>query len=108
MNTLTTYLNAANSTVLAQGYDPGVTPTFNAPWMSFFRTFGGQVIGTIIVCLVVVIAVAAIMWVISKLGGSGAGQTMGLKALGIAAIAAVIIGSAGGAVAWFSGFQIFG
>lgn len=108
MHATQTPLETPGMSVLAKGYDPGITPKFDAPWMDVFKTLGGQIIGTVIAALVVVVVIAAVLWVVSKLGGSGAGQTMGLKALLIAMVAAAIIGSAGGAIAWFSGFQLFG
>lgn len=108
MNAIYSAATGAGASLLAKGYDPGITPKFDAPWMSVLRTLGGQIVGTVIALLLVVMVIAAVLWVISKLGGSGSGQTMGLKALLISLVAAAIIGSAGGAIAWFSGFQLFG
>lgn len=93
--------------VLAKGYDPGIKPRFDAPWMDFFRTLGGQIIGTVIACLVIFMVIAAVVWVASKIFGAGAGQTMGLQGLLIGVIAAAVIGSVGGAVMYFSGIPLF-
>ncbi|SMX91385.1 hypothetical protein BI49514_02395 [Brevibacterium iodinum ATCC 49514] len=96
-----------STAVLAQGYDPGVEPRFDAPWMGFFRTLGGQILGTIMACIVIFMGIALAFWVASKIGGSGAGQSMGAKALLIGLAACVIMGSLGGAAMYFSGLSLF-
>lgn len=107
MNVMHTEIINTSLDVIAKGYDPKITPKFNAPWMDVFRTLGGQIMGTVIACLVIFMVIAAVVWVASKIFGAGAGQTMGLQGLLIGVIAAAIIGSVGGAVMYFSGIALF-
>lgn len=107
MKTLSLDVTNAAYSLYAKGYDPGVKPKFDAPWMGVFKTLGGQIAGTVIVLLFIVVVIGALVWAASKFAGVGPGQEKGLQILGISAIAAVVIGSAGGAIAWFSGLSLF-
>lgn len=107
MNAITTSLVINSVDLLAKGYNPKIKPKFDAPWMQFFRTLGGQIMGTVIACLVIFMVIAALLWVASKIFGAGNGQTMGLQGLIIGVIASAIIGSVSGAVMYFSGIPLF-
>lgn len=97
-------------TLLAgKGLDPGVKPSFEAPWIkNFLRTLGGQIIGTVIVALVIALVLAACIWAYGKLASQSAASSFGIGALFTILIAAAIVGSAGGAIAWITGFKLFG
>lgn len=94
-------------TVLAQGYDPGITPNFNAPWMPSLQNVGGMVTATAIVLLAVVVVVGAVVWVAGKLSNTGGAQNAGISILLWGVVAAVIIGSTGGIIAWATGIPLF-
>ena len=100
------------SLITAGGFDPDISPSGttseNAPWLDYLQTLGGHIVATILVCLVIVMVVAALLWVAGKLGAGGAAQQGGLSALLWALVAAAVIGSASGAILWFSGADLFG
>jgi small multidrug resistance pump len=101
-------MNALTSlSVMASGYDPGITPNFNAPWMPSVQSVGGMIVATAIVLLGIVIVIGAVLWVAGKLGAGGTAQSAGLSVLAWGVAAAVIIGSIGGIISWATGIPLF-
>ncbi|MGM7670248.1 hypothetical protein [Microbacterium sp. A93] len=93
--------------VVAQGYNPGISPNFNAPWMPSLQNIGGMVMATAIVVLGIVLVLGAVLWAAGKLGAGPNAQGAGLKVLLYGTLGAVIIGSAGGIIAWATGVPLF-
>jgi small multidrug resistance pump len=101
-------MNALTSlSVMAKGYNPGITPNFNAPWLPSVQSVGGMIVATAIVLLGVLIVIGAVTWVVGKLGSFGNAQSAGLTIILVGVVAAVIIGSVGGIIAWASGIPLF-
>ncbi|MGW9550877.1 hypothetical protein ACWG8W_07465 [Citricoccus zhacaiensis] len=96
-----------NMAVLAQGYDPGIIPNFNAPWMPSLQNVGGMVMATAIVVLGVVLILGAVLWAAGKFGAGSNTQGAGLKVVMYGTLAAVVIGSAGGIISWATGVPLF-
>lgn len=90
------------------GYDPGVAPQFDAPWITPLRDLVGQGAGTVIVFLVLTLVVSAVVWATSKAFSMQAGQTVGLAGVVISLVAAMLVGAAGAMIQWSSGLGIFG
>ncbi|GFZ85316.1 hypothetical protein [Nesterenkonia alkaliphila] len=91
------------------GINPGVSPNMGAPWVqNFLQTFAGQIIGTAIVCFVITAVIGLIVWGGSKMFGASAGQSMGIQGFIVSLVAALLVGSIGGAIMWFSGWNLFG
>lgn len=93
--------------VLAQGYDPGIIPNFDAPWMPSLQNVGGMIMATAIVVLGIVLILGAVLWAAGKLGAGSKAQDAGLNVLLYGTLGAVVIGSAGGIVAWATGVPLF-
>lgn len=97
------------NSVLAKGVDPGVKPSLDAPWIkNFLQTFAGQIVGTAIICFVIVAVLGLIVWGFSKATGMSQGSEKGLGAFVAALVGALLVGSVGGAIAWASGWNLFG
>ena len=75
------------------GYDPGVSPQFDAPWINPLRDLVGQGAGTVIVILVLTLIISALVWLIGIFVSLGA---------------AMVVGAAGAMIQWSSGLGIFG
>ncbi|HJG79288.1 MAG TPA: DUF6112 family protein [Brevibacterium senegalense] len=90
------------------GYDPGVSPQFDAPWINPLRDLVGQGAGTVIVILVLTLIISALVWAFSKIGGMQGGQTAGLIGIFVSLGAAMVVGAAGAMIQWSSGLGIFG
>ena len=92
---------------MSAGYDPGISPQFDAPWMGQLQDLFGQIGGTAIIVCVLGVFITAIVWAVSKAVGSQAGQTVGGIGFLVAVGAAVLIGSASGLIQWASGINLF-
>ncbi len=93
--------------VLAGGYDPGVTPNFNAPWMDQLQNIGGMVLATALVLFVIAVVAGLVVWLFGKLSGGGRAQDTGLSILLWGVVAAVVVGSIGGIISWATGVPLF-
>ncbi|MFC0248438.1 hypothetical protein ACFFIO_07980 [Citricoccus parietis] len=102
-------MNALTSlSVMASGYDPGVKPNLDAPWMPELQNIGGMVLGTALVLFVIAIGVGLAVWLFGKIGpGGGRAQEGGLSILLWGVVASIIIGSLGGLIAWATGIPVF-
>ena len=90
------------------GTNPGITPDVNAPWNeNFLQEFGGQILGPAIVFLAISIGISVIIWAASSWGNSSGGQGLGVKGVVIGIVGAIVVGSAAGAITWFSGWSLF-
>lgn len=94
--------------VVAGGYDPGVTPNFDAPWMPQLQSIGGMVLATALVLFVIAIVAGLAVWLFGKIGpGGGRAQEGGLSILLWGVLAAVAVGSIGGIIGWSTGVPLF-
>lgn len=90
------------------GTNPGISPDMSAPWIqNFMQEFGGQLVATAIVFIGIGMAVALVIWVAGSWGNSSSAQGAGVKGLIICVAAAIVAGSIGGAITWFSGWSLF-
>ncbi|QCU77993.1 hypothetical protein E7744_07205 [Citricoccus sp. SGAir0253] len=100
-------MNVLTAVTLAGGYNPGISPNFNAPWLPTVQSVGGMVVATAIVVLGIVVVAGLLMWVAGKLGAGGRAQETGLSILLWGVVAAAVIGSIGGIIAWATGIPLF-
>ena len=90
------------------GIDPGVSPDMSAPWIqNFLQTFAGQMVGTAIVAFVITGVLGLLVFGGSKVFGASTGQSIGIQGFLWSIGGALLVGSIAGAIAWFSGWQIF-
>lgn len=83
--------------------DPGVTINFDYwPFAAELQNAVGGLAGIALILLVAAVVISGVAWAISRAAGAGKMQTVTGAAFLIAALAAVIIGSASGAIGWFS------
>lgn|SRR5690625_1305410 len=95
-------------TSLIQGYAPeNVEPSYDAPWMGLLNDGAGWIVGTVLVVIVILLVVGAMIWVAGKLGGSGRAQDVGVTFILWTVVAAVVVGAAGGIIAWAAGLDWF-
>lgn len=75
-------------------------PSFDAPWMDWFRGYVGWGLATLIAVLVIVTAVGAGLWVWGKMINSSRPQESGITGAVLSMVAAAIITVAGSAIMW--------
>lgn len=97
----------ANALVLAEGFDPGVTPNSDAPWFSWFQNFTGSVVGTLILASVLLLAIGVTIALIGRAASSQGAQKIGIGALVIGLIGVVLLGGISGLVFWLTGQSLF-
>lgn len=94
---------------MLQALGPGdVSPTYDAPWMGLLNDGAGWVLGTLLVVVAVLLGVGALMWIAGKLGGGSRAQEVGITIVLWTVVGAIVIGGAGGLIAWAAGLELFG
>ena len=93
----------AASSVLAEGFDPGVTPNSDAPWQGFT----GSIVGTLILVSVAILAIGVAIALIGRAVSNSMAQKVGIGGVLIGIIGVVILGSISALVFWATGQSIF-
>ncbi|MCP3425824.1 hypothetical protein NBM05_07340 [Rothia sp. AR01] len=109
MNALATEIVIGASragSLMAEAYDPGVTPDGGAPWMATGRTVVGYIAATALLGMVAVLIVGALLLGISKISHSGQLQQIGVGVILWGLVVCAIIAAASGLVYWASGLAI--
>lgn len=99
--------NSAQSVLQADGFDPGVTPNSNAPWMPKLQDLSGSFLGTLLIVSVVILAAGIVTALIGKAVGSNKAQQIGIGGLVVGLIGVVLLGSINGLVYWATQQSIF-
>lgn len=94
--------NAVNlmGKISAAGYDPGVTPNGNAPWMGTLRTIAGYTLATAIIVALIVLIVGVVLLIVGKISHHGGAQNVGVGVLLWGLVGCAILGSLSGLVYW--------
>lgn len=93
--------------ILSKGINPGVKPKGDAPWLGALQGLGGQILFTLAIVLVIIIAIGAVMWVGGKLSHTSGMQSSGGAVILWGVIGAVVLGSVSGLVMWATSINLF-
>ncbi|MGO2069215.1 hypothetical protein [Glutamicibacter arilaitensis] len=94
----------ANVGVLAKtsGYNPNIGVNDDVPGAAFAADMAGGVFFYAYIGLGVALVLAGLLWGLGKLSKNQGMQSIGIGAVVTVLIAAVLVGSANGLIAWFS------
>lgn len=101
-------MNLINSLVergvvaLVPRIDPGVTPQNNLPFVAFLVKVAGNIQYVGIVVVVVMLVISVVAWAVGQSQGNPNMSSTGKIGVIVSIVAAVIVGSANGLVAWGS------
>ncbi|MGP5015544.1 hypothetical protein ACTXJX_17275 [Glutamicibacter ardleyensis] len=107
LNTISTAVTAVAAktnalTVTADGYNPNIGVNDDVPGAAFASDMAGGVFFYAYIGLGVALVLAGLLWGIGKLSKNQGMQSVGVGAVVTVLIAAVLVGSANGLIAWFS------
>lgn len=84
-----------------QNVDPGVKPNFSSlPFISWLRNIVGGVQGAMLIICVLLLIIGVVVLVVSKVGSSRGGAAASSSLLLWVGIAALVVGSSSGVIAW--------
>ncbi|WP_421082806.1 hypothetical protein [Rothia nasimurium] len=107
LSSLTAPVAVAAGSVLAEGFDPGVTPNSDAPWYAWLQGFTGSIVGTLILVSVAILAIGVAIALIGRAVSNSTAQKVGIGGVLIGIIGVVILGSISALVFWATGQSIF-
>lgn len=86
--------------------DLDITPTFDAPWMGPLNNLAGQIIGTLLVVSVIVLAVGVVLFLVGRAASNSGMQGKGAGALIVGGIGVAVLGSIVGLVLFFANIDL--